>query len=285
MMTSPDQTTHAIFVNDTAISLADVQAEMPYHKAASLQAQWHDAARALVVKTLLLDEARKKLDAESEECLDEEALIQDLLEREVEVPTPTDVELERWSASNIAHISTGPAMHVRHILVYADKSMPSSVEAAQKRAQEFLDYLKSTPKDFEQLAARYSECPSSGRGGDLGIVQEQDLLPEFRKALRAVQDGEFYDGLIETRYGVHVVQLLKRFSAEPKKVEELSREEKQRIRIFLEDNSWKQGVQNYIAMLAAKARIKGFDLFSGTTAQASSTAWPDGGNCTGKKAS
>ncbi|MFT8933478.1 MAG: peptidylprolyl isomerase [Acetobacter syzygii] len=284
MMSSPNQTGHTIFVNDTAISLEDVQAEMPHHKTASLQAQRNDAARALVVKTLLLDEARKKLDTKSGDSLIDEALIQALLEREVEVPTPTDDELERWSASNIAHMQTGPAMHVRHILVYADKSMPGSVETAQKRAQEFLDHLKNNAIDFEQVAARYSECPSSSRGGDLGIMQEQDLLPEFRKALQTVQEGEFYDGLIETRYGVHIVQLLKKFSAELK-VEALNKEEKQRIRIFLEDSSWKQGVQNYIAMLASKARIKGFDVFSGTTAQASSTGWPDGGNCTGKKPS
>ncbi|MCP1244311.1 hypothetical protein, partial [Acetobacter lambici] len=77
---------------------------MPHHKTASLQAQRNDAARALVVKTLLLDEARKKLDTKSGDSLIDEALIQALLEREVEVPTPTDDELERWSASNIAHM-------------------------------------------------------------------------------------------------------------------------------------------------------------------------------------
>ncbi|GAN67758.1 peptidylprolyl isomerase [Acetobacter orleanensis] len=280
-MMRPEQETMSIFVNDTEIRDHAVQAEMPFHKAASVQAQWQEAVRALVIKTLLLDEARKTFPTENIDFSDEETVIQALLEQAVKVPTPTESELERWYASNHAQ-SEEPAMHIRHILIYADKSLPGSLDAAQKRAQEILEYLQGNPQDFEQFAARYSECPSASRGGDLGVVREDDLLIEFRKALKETKDGAFCSELIETRYGVHMVQLLKRFSEErtnPVRQEE----EKQKIKTFLEDTSWKQGVQNYIAVLASKARIKGFDLFAGTTVQASNGNWPDGGACTGKK--
>ncbi|WP_062274738.1 peptidylprolyl isomerase [Acetobacter cerevisiae] len=273
---------HTILVNESVISPADVQGEMQHHRAASPQLQWQEAARALVVRALLLGEARKKLKAPGfEDIADEEALIQALLEQEVRVPTPTDAELERWCAANAEHARKERAAHVRHILVYADKSLPGSLESAQKRAGEFLDYLGDHPQDFEPFAARYSECPSASRGGDLGIVAEQDLLPEFRSALEETEEGAFCAHPVETRYGVHVVQLLRRFAGQD--ASGLGEEEKHRIRVFLEDTSWKQGVQNYITMLGAQARIKGFDLFGGTTAQVDSQSWPDGKSCTGKK--
>lgn len=270
-----------IFVNDAEIPDHTVLAEMPFHKAESVQLQWQAAARALVVKKLLLDEARKRLPSETIDFSDEETVIQMLLEQEVMVPTPTENELERWYVSN-SHQTEEPALHIRHILIYADKSMPGSWDSAHKRAQNILDYLKTQTHDFEQFAARYSECPSARRGGDLGVVRERDLLPEFRQALEETGEREFCHDVIETRYGVHVVQLLKRVVG-GQVAAGLEEEQKQRIQVFLEDTSWKMGLQNYIAMLASKARIKGFDLFAGTTAQASSSHGSDGGACTGKK--
>ncbi|MBV8914578.1 MAG: hypothetical protein JOZ05_16250 [Acetobacteraceae bacterium] len=53
-----------------------------------------------------------------------------------------------------------------------------------------------------------------------------------------------------------------------------------RVAEFLREASWRQAVQGYIAALAARARIEGFDLFEGENAPPCPSAWPAGSSCT-----
>ena len=92
-----------ISVNGVAIAEADILAETQNHPAETPGEALLEAARALVVRSLLLQEAhRLGLDGSLSEDDDgrfltpEDAAIQALVEREVDVPTATDDECRRY---------------------------------------------------------------------------------------------------------------------------------------------------------------------------------------------
>jgi len=65
--------------------------------------------------------------------------------------------------------------------------------------------------DFEQIAINYSEDPGSApKGGDLGFVGRNELVPEFAEAgFSLTRKGELSD-VVETDFGYHLIQFLER---------------------------------------------------------------------------
>ncbi|MGA7950653.1 MAG: peptidylprolyl isomerase, partial [Thiobacillaceae bacterium] len=62
---------------------------------------------------------------------------------------------------------------------------------------------------FEDLARQYSEDASASKGGDLGWINPGDTVPEFEKALDALQPNELSQP-IQTPFGWHLIQVLER---------------------------------------------------------------------------
>ncbi len=84
--------------------------------------------------------------------------------------------------------------HVAHILV--------------KHQYEAEDLLKKIQegKDFSELAQKYSTCPSSSRGGDLGVLKTGRADPDFEEAALALQPGEISTEPVRTRFGYHLIR-------------------------------------------------------------------------------
>ncbi len=63
---------------------------------------------------------------------------------------------------------------------------------------------------FSTLAVLYSEDPGSAvKGGELGFVGRNDLVPEFAAVAFKLKDGEV-SRIVETEYGYHIIQLIER---------------------------------------------------------------------------
>ncbi|MDP8306201.1 MAG: peptidylprolyl isomerase [Candidatus Chlorobium antarcticum] len=63
---------------------------------------------------------------------------------------------------------------------------------------------------FPELARKYSSDPGSAQlGGDLGFVQRGELVKPFEDAAYGLKDGKV-SGIVETRYGFHLIQRLGR---------------------------------------------------------------------------
>ena len=61
---------------------------------------------------------------------------------------------------------------------------------------------------FESQAKLYSEDPGSGaKGGDLGLVERGQMVPDFESALFKLKDGELSD-IIETQFGYHLIKMV-----------------------------------------------------------------------------
>lgn len=82
-------------------------------------------------------------------------------------------------------------------------------EAARAKARIVLDSLKAGA-DFAELAKRFSEDPGSASlGGDLGFVRRGQFVKEFETAVFSLGENQL-SGLVETEFGIHVIQLLER---------------------------------------------------------------------------
>ncbi len=86
-------------------------------------------------------------------------------------------------------------VHAAHILVKNDK-----------KAQEVLDKL-SKGQSFAEMARKYSQCPSSKTGGDLGWFGKGKMVPEFEKVAFEGEKGKVL-GPVKTQFGYHLIKVL-----------------------------------------------------------------------------
>lgn len=86
-------------------------------------------------------------------------------------------------------------IHVRHILV-----------DQEYEARDLLRKL-DTGSNFEELARKFSRCPSSAQGGDLGSFGRGRMVETFEEAAFDLEVGEISDP-VRTRFGYHLIQRL-----------------------------------------------------------------------------
>ncbi|MDG3085020.1 peptidylprolyl isomerase [Vibrio hannami] len=89
------------------------------------------------------------------------------------------------------------------LITVNDEFVENRHESVLRRIEEA--YQKTKREPFEELALRYSECPSALEKGQLGWCEEGKLFPEITKALQTLQQGEV-SLPIETEVGFHLVQ-------------------------------------------------------------------------------
>lgn len=250
-----------ISVNGVAIPRDAISREAQNHPAARPFEAWMAAARALCVRELLLQEAKRlQLDA-TPACDDEgrretmdEALIRTLLETQVHVPAPSTEECRRYYDANRARFTSPAILEVRHILV----PRGDDAEAARGQAQNLIAAL-AAGASFAGLAEEFSACPSAKTGGSLGQISTGDTVPEFESALDDLPEGTVAPQPIETRYGFHVVEVLRRIAPQELPFDAV----RDTIAAFLPARSRMMAERQYVEILAGQAAIEGIAL-SGT---------------------
>ncbi len=245
-----------ISVNERLIDDARIARERMHH--ADLPDPEAAARRALAVRELLLQEAlRLGIGAgvgNQMEDGDEEERIERLIAREVRTPEPTEEECRRYYENNRARFRSGELVEARHILFQQTPAVPT--EALRARAEAVLAEVREAPERFPALAERWSNCPSGARGGSLGQLLRGQTVPEFERWLFALHEGELAPRLVETRFGLHVVQVLRRApgrelpfeAAHPRIAEALRRRVRQKALL------------QYVQVLAGRARMEGVSL-------------------------
>lgn len=249
--TGPALPEHDIVVNGTPITAREVAAEMQHHPADTAEAAWTLAAQALVVQRLLLDAAAAHgLDPENEDSLDA------LLAAEVKVPEPDDAAARRWHAAHPERFGAPDLWEASHILIAADPEDPEARTMAEARARDLLAQVQAEPESLAALARMHSDCPSREQGGHLGQVARGTTVPEFEAALASLSAGDVCPEVVPSRYGMHIVRLHAHAPATRMPFEAVAG----RVAADLRSLSWRQGVRQYVAVLASRARIEGFDL-------------------------
>ncbi len=104
--------------------------------------------------------------------------------------------------------------HARHILL---KVTPTQSAADGKRKlQELKEKLDNKTAKFEELARLFSNDQTASKGGDLGWLFPGDTIPEFETPMAALKIGEV-SGVIETPFGLHLIEVLERKSDDQSK--------------------------------------------------------------------
>lgn len=101
--------------------------------------------------------------------------------------------------------------HARHILIKVNQVVSAS--EARRKLVELKERLDNNAAKFEELAKVHSNDLSASKGGDLGWVYPGDTVPEFERAMNALQPGQISEP-IETQFGYHLIQVLDRRSAD-----------------------------------------------------------------------
>ena len=166
-----------VSVNGVVISRAMIAQEAQNHPAQSPGEAVRRAGEALVIRELLLQEAQRKAvpanrqtDGEGRRETEEEASIRALIEREVEVPDPTEEELRRYYEANRDRFTAPTISETSHILIPARRDDEAAYDAAREQAEAILGELTALPERFADLARIFSRCPSAANGGHLGQI-------------------------------------------------------------------------------------------------------------------
>jgi len=77
---------------------------------------------------------------------------------------------------------------------------------APARAQAAFNRLQQG-EPFEAVAKEYSDDPSGARGGDIGFVKKEELLPQLLEAVSLLMPGTSSHPVV-TPYGYHIIKLL-----------------------------------------------------------------------------
>ena len=254
-----------LVVNGETVPHALVAAEVQNHSGPKGKPgiAWRKAANAVAVRTLLLQEARRRgLEPRPREVgpgrfeTDEEALIRGLLDAAVDVAAPTEAAIRAEWARDPARFRAPPLWEVSHILVACDpagqgEGTPEHVRAAELAARALAD-----PGGFARLASAHSDCGSRDAGGTLGQVRPGDTVPEFEAALRGLDEAEITARPVLTRHGWHVI----RMDAVADGAELPFETVRGKIAEAMEKAAWARAARAFVQALVASAEISGADL-------------------------
>jgi len=111
---------------------------------------------------------------------------------------------------------------VRHILIRVNE-LNSETEVI-RRLNEIAGRMRAGSVDFADMARQYSVDGSAGQGGDLGLVYQGDTVPEFERAMDALEIGQISEP-VRSPFGYHLIQVTERRTdeASPERVRSATR--------------------------------------------------------------
>jgi len=185
--------------------------------------------------------------------------IEQLLEREVTTPSPTEAECRRYYDAHAEEFRSGDLVCARRILFQITHGC--NVDLVRAEAEQTLAQLLAAPDDFEACALTLSNCPSGRQGGNLGQISRGDTVPEFERALFRLQPTGILRELVKTRHGFHIVAIDQRIPGATLPFEAVRDRVAERLKAGVEERALRQ----YVSILAGQAKVTGLDLRSATS--------------------
>ena len=240
-----------------------IAAEAQHHPSQTPAAAFQAAARALIIRTLLLEEAKRdaivaepQLVAAGKRELDDEARIRALMEARIPVAEPDEGECLAFYDANPSRFRSPDLYEASHILFLAHPHDTEAYAGAVARAEAVIHELDRAPARFEAIAREQSECDSRANGGRLGQIVPGETVPEFEKVLQGLQEGQISPTPVRSRFGAHILKLDARAKGETLPFAYV----RGQIESYLAERRWRRDVAAFIERLVGQAEIEGVDM-------------------------
>lgn len=165
--------------------------------------------------------------------------------------TVSEEEKKQEYEKNKDKLDVPEQVRARHILVRMAED--ASQEEKDKARGKIEDLRKRavSGEDFEELARNNSEDGSASRGGDLGYFKRGDMVEPFESAAFGLKEGEI-SGLVETRFGYHIIQHVNTMPAHTLTYGEVAEE----IERFLLNQRRSQELNKFVDGLKKGAKVE-----------------------------
>ncbi len=123
--------------------------------------------------------------------------------------TPKEVEkfYHTIPKDSLPFINAG--VEFARIVKYARPSIEED-RRVKKKLEELRDGIVKGTKDFSTMAILYSEDPgSAAKGGELGMVPQGVMVPEFDAVALSLKDGEISQ-VFKSSFGYHIMEMIER---------------------------------------------------------------------------
>jgi parvulin-like peptidyl-prolyl isomerase len=136
-----------------------------------------------------------------------------------------EAELRRYYEENKDYFDQ-IKVRASHIVIRVPASAtPAEVQESRARLEKLRQDILAGKIDFAEAARKYSQCPSSQDGGNIGYFFRKYTVQEpIAKAAFAMKVGELSD-VIQSDYGLHVIKVTDRKANGPPSDYEKIREE------------------------------------------------------------
>lgn len=183
--------------------------------------------------------------------------IEQLLDRELPVPDPSEEACRRYHEAHPAAHAQGERAQLRHVLFAVTPGV--DVKQLRLRAEALLIDLRCADDGgakFAEAAAQWSNCPSGQQGGDLGWLTRADCAPEFAREVFGSSEIGVLARLVHSRFGLHVVEVVAREAGQQPAFEDV----RQAIALTLRQQAWVNALRQYLQLLAGAALVEGVAL-------------------------
>jgi len=165
---------------------------------------------------------------------------------------PSEDEVRGFYEASKASFTVPAEYQLAQIFVAApDESDKVAMAAAQKKASDIAARVQRAPTEFGKIARETSEHKdSAAKGGDLGWLSENQLIPEIRSAVVRMTKGELSPPLRSTT-GWHIVRLIDRKPATTRPLNEV----RDAIVSTMRLRRAQEAERNYVEGLLGKAAL------------------------------
>ncbi len=238
-----------ITVNDVTITEADVLAEVARHQQDPNPRL--AAGQELVLRELIRQRGQSlELNADGDE-----GLLAAVLDHDVRTPRADEASCRRYYGQHPEEFREGDLIEVWHVLFQATSGL--DVQRLRSRANVILAELhRAGLKEFGRFAREYSNCPSGAEGGALGELTRGETVPEFEKAVFAMEPYTLAGELVESRFGFHIVRTGRKVEGHVLPFEAVH----EKLAAWLEESSYRRAVHQYLQQLVGGARIEGIPM-------------------------
>lgn len=266
-MIPPPPSFGEVRVNGVEIEPEAIAQEIQHHPAPDAETAWVEAARALAVRELLLQEAQRlgiEAEPETDEAgrleAEDDALVRAVIEQEVMPEVAGESECRRYYEANVARFRTPDLFEAAHILIEPEGADEAAWAAAEEHARGIAVKVGDDAKAFADAARTLSQCPSAQQDGSLGQIRRGELAPSVQAGIEALAEGTAGREPVRSRFGWHVLRLHRRIDGRTLPFDIV----RDKIGDMLEARSWSMAAARYVAALAARSVIEGVRIDQGS---------------------